>query len=181
MNRNNLDLLGGIESSVENCSSNEMNRKRTVSVDTLNDVQMSERSDEDNSIKQEIRHINKRKRQLGNNLTEINSKSTEIMEHGRSSLKMKQQNKQSTQTPISSTASSRTTSPPETRLGRKRSVNSPKYRNAKNLTISTTNMDNIRNSPRPISAPINPASNKLAPFHPMNSVDHGTTILQGNM
>jgi len=33
-------------------------------------------------------------------------------------------------------------------------------------------MDNIRNSTRPISVPINPASNKLVTFHLMNSVDH---------
>lgn len=156
-----------------------MNRKRTVSGETINDVPMSERSDDDNSIRQETRHINKRKRQLGNSLAKINSNNPEIKEQVRSTIKMKQQNKQLGQTSISSSPSSRATSPPETRLGRKRSVNSPKYRNSKNLTISTTNMDNIRNSPRPISAPINPASNKLAPFHPMNSVDHGTTILQG--
>jgi len=33
-------------------------------------------------------------------------------------------------------------------------------------------MDNIRNSTRPISVPINPASNKLVTSHLMNSVDH---------
>ena len=142
---------------------------------------ISERSDEDNSIRQETRHINKRKRQLGSNLSKINTNnSPEIVDHMRPSIKMKQQSKQLSQTPVTSSPSNRTTSSLETRHGRKRNVNSPKYRNAKNLTISTTNMDNVRNSSRPISAPINPASNKLAPFHPMNSVDHRTTILQGN-
>jgi len=160
-----------------------MNRKRTVSGDTLNDVPMSERSDEDISIKQETRHVNKRKRQIGNNSNIMNSNNNpEVKEHIRSSIKMKQQKElgnKINQPSLNSSPSSRANSPPEPpRLGRKRSVNSPKYRNAKNLTISTTNMD-MRNSPRPISAPINPAPNKLAPFHPISSVDHGTTVLQG--
>ena len=159
-----------------------MNRKRTVSGDTLNDVPMSERSDEDSSIRQETRHVNKRKRQLGNNPMMNSNNNPEVKEHIRSTIKMKQQkelSKQLNQTPLSSSPpSSRTTSPPEPKVGRKRNVNSPKYRNSKNLTIST-NMEAGRNSPRPISAPINPAPNKLAPFHRMSAVDHGTTVLQG--
>jgi len=144
---------------------------------------MSERSDDESSLRQETRHANKRKRQIGNNPMMNSNNNPEVKEHIRSSIKMKQQkelSKQLNQTPISSSPSSRATSPPEPRLGRKRNVNSPKYRNSKNLTIST-NMDaSGRNSPRPISAPINPAPNKLAPFNRMSSVYHGTTVLQGN-